>query len=80
MKLTEDKLRQIVREEIRESEQIANPTVIRTPKYDVKVYNSVDTGNLKMKITDSGANRPVADITLGKRGGQKLLDAMTYHL
>jgi len=33
-----------------------------------------------MEVIDSDGSRPVADITLGKRGGQKLMDAMTYHL
>ena len=55
------------------------PTVVRTPKFDLRVYNS-ENGNLKMEVVDSDGNRPVADVTLGKRGGQKLMDAMTFHL
>lgn len=76
--LTEDKLRSIIREEL--LKEVGGPTVVNTPKYDIKVYNSAENGNLKMIVTDSEANRRVADITLGKRGGQKLMDALTYHL
>lgn len=76
--LTEDKLRSIIREELLKEDE--SPTVVNTPKYDIKVYNSAGNGNLKMIVTDSGANRRVADITLGKKGGQKLMDALTYHL
>ncbi len=76
--LTEDKLRSIIREEL--LKEAGGPTIVNTPKYDIKVYNSAENGNLKMIVTDSGAKRRVADITLGKRGGQKLMDALTFHL
>ena len=78
MKLTEDKLRSIIREEL--MREAGGPTVVNTPKYDIKVYNSAEDGSLKMIVTDSRANRRVADITLGKKGGQKLMDTLTYHL
>lgn len=75
--MTEDKkLRNIIREEL--MKEAGSPTVVNTPRYDIKVYSSA--GNISMTVTDSKASEPSAEIVLGKRGAQKLMDALTYHL
>jgi len=74
MKLTEDKLRKIVREEIVKEEATVN-----TPRYDLTVYNN-ENNNLVMSVSDGHSGKHVLEVVLGKRGGQKLMDALTYHL
>ena len=74
MKLTEDKLRKIVCEEI-----VKEASSINTPRFDLTVYNN-GNNNLVMDVTDGHSGERVAEIVLGKRGGQKLMDALTYHL
>jgi len=74
--MNEERLRDIIREEL--LKEAGSPTVVNTPRYDIKVYSS--SGNINMTVTDSKASEPSAEIVLGKRGAQKLMDALTYHL